>query len=90
LIRTLSYKNTATPVEGLREGVLLEAGFAIVTRNEPRDITSWAYDYAASKVEIIDNRAKLPRRSPTDEGGLRRRARARQATPGRRGDLSSQ
>jgi hypothetical protein len=33
----LIYKNLATPVEGLREGVLLEAGFARVTPNEPRD-----------------------------------------------------
>ena len=47
-----------TPVDGLREGVLLEAGFAKVTPNEPKDISSWAYDYAADKVEIIDNRAK--------------------------------
>ena len=54
----LAYKNVATPVEGLREGVLLEAGFARVTPNEPKDISSWAYDYAADKVEIIDNRAK--------------------------------
>jgi hypothetical protein len=54
----LTYKNVVTPIEGLREGVLLEAGFARVTPNEPKDISSWAYDYAASKVEIIDNRAK--------------------------------
>ena len=54
----LTYKNVVTPVEGLREGVLLEAGFAKVTPNEPRDISSWAYDYAVQKVEIIDNRAK--------------------------------
>jgi hypothetical protein len=38
--------------------VLLEAGFAKVTPNEPKDISSWAYDYASDKVEIIDNRAK--------------------------------
>jgi hypothetical protein len=54
----LAYKNTARPVEGLREGVLLEAGFAKVTPNEPKDISSWAYDDAVSKVDIIDNRAK--------------------------------
>jgi hypothetical protein len=54
----LTYKNVVTPVKGLREGVLLEAGFAKVTPNEPKDISSWAYDYAADKVEIIDNRAK--------------------------------
>jgi hypothetical protein len=54
----LAYKNIAAPVEGLREGVLLEAGFAKVTPNEPKDISSWAYDDAADKVEIMDNRAK--------------------------------
>ena len=54
----LSYKTTTPPIEGLREGVLLEAGFAQVTPNEPKDISSWAYDYAASRVDIIDNRAK--------------------------------
>jgi hypothetical protein len=54
----LAYTNVVTPIEGLREGVLLEAGFAKVTPNEPKDIGSWAYDHAADKVEIIDNRAK--------------------------------
>jgi nucleotidyltransferase AbiEii toxin of type IV toxin-antitoxin system len=54
----LACKTTAPPIEGLREGVLLEAGFAQVTPNEPKDISSWAYDYAASRVDIIDNRAK--------------------------------
>jgi hypothetical protein len=38
--------------------VLLEAGFANVTPNVPKDIGSWAYDYATAKVSIIDNRAK--------------------------------
>ena len=46
------------PVEGLKDGVLLEVGFDDVTPNEPKDISSWAYDYAAGKVDIIDNRAK--------------------------------
>jgi hypothetical protein len=54
----LNYKTLASPIDGLRDGVLLEAGFANVTPNEPRDISSWAYDYAASKVAIIDNRAR--------------------------------
>jgi len=54
----LTYKTLMTPVNGLREGVLLEAGFAKVTPNEPKDISSWAYDCAADKVETIDNRAK--------------------------------
>ena len=42
----------------LKEGVLLEAGFDVVTPNQAKDISSWAYDYAANKVDIIDNRAK--------------------------------
>jgi hypothetical protein len=45
-------------VPGLREGVLLELGFDDVTPNVAKDISSWAYDYAAGKVDIIDNRAK--------------------------------
>jgi hypothetical protein len=54
----LFYKTVTTPIEGLRQGVLLELGFDDVTPNTPKDISSWAYDYAADKVEIIDNRAK--------------------------------
>jgi hypothetical protein len=54
----LNYKNVVTPIAGLRDGVLLEAGFAKVTPNEPKDISSWAYNYADLRVELIDNRAK--------------------------------
>jgi hypothetical protein len=54
----LFYESTTEPIEDLRDGVLLEAGFANVTPNVPKDISSWAYDYAADKVEIVDNRAK--------------------------------
>jgi hypothetical protein len=36
----------------------LEVGFDDVTPNVATDITSWAYDYAVGKVDIIDNRAK--------------------------------
>ncbi|MGY2803990.1 hypothetical protein ACVIHF_000720 [Bradyrhizobium sp. USDA 4506] len=54
----LTYPGTVEAMEGLRDGVLLEVGFDAVSPNEPRDITSWVYDYAAGKVEMIDNRAK--------------------------------
>jgi hypothetical protein len=55
----LFYDSLVEPVEGLKDGVLLEAGFDDVTPNSPKVISSWAYDHAvASKVEIIDNRAK--------------------------------
>lgn len=54
----LFYNNLTVPLDGLREGVLLELGFDDVTPNSPKVISSWAYDYATSKVEIIDNRAK--------------------------------
>jgi hypothetical protein len=53
----LFYESFNEPVEGLKEGILLEVGFDDVTPNIARDISSWAYDYAAGKVEIIDNRA---------------------------------
>jgi hypothetical protein len=54
----LSYKSVTEPLEGVKTGVLLEAGFDVVTPNTARDISSWAYDYAvAIGVQIIDNRA---------------------------------
>jgi hypothetical protein len=54
----LFYKSVTEPIEGLKDGVLLEAGFDDVTPNSAKDITSWTYDYAAGKVDILDNRAK--------------------------------
>jgi hypothetical protein len=55
----LSYKGINKLPAGLSEGVLLELGFDDVTPNEPKDISSWLYDYAVAKdVDIIDNRAK--------------------------------
>jgi hypothetical protein len=53
----LYYRGIVDPADGLKEGILLEVGFDDVTPNTPRDISSWAYDYAARTVEIIDNRA---------------------------------
>ena len=41
----------------MKDGILLEVGFDVVTPNRPRTITSWAYDFAAEKIEAIDNRA---------------------------------
>lgn len=55
----LSYDTIAEPVEGLREGVLLEVGFDVVAPNTPKLISSWAYDHAVKQgVAVIDNRAK--------------------------------
>ena len=54
----LIYASINGLVEGLKDGVLLEVGFDDVAPNEPRDISSWAYDYAASRDEILDNRAR--------------------------------
>jgi hypothetical protein len=54
----LFYKSFNTPAEGLKDGILLEVGFDDVTPNIAIDISSWAYDYATGKVELMDNRAK--------------------------------
>jgi predicted nucleotidyltransferase component of viral defense system len=55
----LSYKTTTEGMEGLKPGVLLEAGFDEVSPNSAKEISSWVYDHAvAKKVPIIDNRAK--------------------------------
>ncbi len=54
----LHYRSAAGRISGLKEGILLEVGFDDVTPNQPRDISSWAFDFAAGKVSMFDNRAK--------------------------------
>lgn len=54
----LFYKSHTKALTGIRSGVLLELGFDDVTPNAKKDISSWLYDHAADKVDIIDNRAK--------------------------------
>lgn len=57
----LIYRSEENSVPGLKDGILLEVGFDDVTPNIRRDISSWAYEHAAEKVDIkvdiIDNRA---------------------------------
>lgn len=45
--------------EGVKTGILLEAGFDQVSPNQPRLISSWAYDHAAAQEirGLVDNRA---------------------------------
>jgi hypothetical protein len=54
----LRYQSFTAPIDDLKDGILLEAGFDVVAPNTAKDISSWMYDYAADKVDIIDNRAK--------------------------------
>lgn len=54
----LNYNSTTIPIPDLKDGILLEVGFDDVTPNTPKDISSWVYDYAADKADVIDNRAK--------------------------------
>jgi hypothetical protein len=55
----LFYDNFVDQISGIKDGILLEAGFDRLTPNEKVMISSWAYDRAAAQgVEIIDNRAK--------------------------------
>ena len=52
------YYNSCMPsMAGIKDGILLEVGFDDITPNEPITISSWAYDYAKSKLGLIDNRA---------------------------------
>lgn len=55
----LLYKGVHALPKGVKQGVLLEAGFDQVTPNRPCDISSWAYDAAieAGLTGVIDNRA---------------------------------
>jgi len=55
----LHYDSKTTAIPDLKDGILLEVGFDVVTPNHPLLISSWAYDHAVSKnVDVIDNRAK--------------------------------
>ncbi len=54
----LHYKTFTESIDGVKEGILLEAGFDKVTPNNKVIISSWAYEKAIeSKVAVIDNRA---------------------------------
>ncbi len=53
----LHYKQSSAVLEGLKDGILLEVGFDDVAPNESVGISSWAYDYASTLVEVVDNRA---------------------------------
>ena len=54
----LLYDTNFDAIAGIKEGILLEAGFDNIAPNQQVDISSWAYDLAKeSGIEIIDNRA---------------------------------
>jgi len=55
----LIYKAATARIEGVKQGILLEAGYDNVVPNSPLTISSWAYDRASSipGLGIIDNRA---------------------------------
>ncbi len=55
----LFYHSYTEKIDGVKEGILLEAGFDTVTPNERLTISSWAYDKASKTegVTIQDNRA---------------------------------
>ena len=54
----LLYNSHTTPIDGVKDGILLEAGFDDVAPNSKLSISSWAYGMAVqNNVDIIDNRA---------------------------------
>lgn len=55
----LNYESKTDSINGVKDGILLEAGFDRVTPNFPLTISSWAYEKAKENktIEIIDNRA---------------------------------
>ncbi len=44
----LHYQSHTPTIEGLKDGILLEAGFDNVTPNKPIDISSWIWDHLVS------------------------------------------
>lgn len=53
----LAYDTHIGSLAGLKDGILLEVGFDVVSPNAPHTISSWAYEFAADKVDVTDNRA---------------------------------
>lgn len=57
----LHYKLSSnnSQMDGIKNGILLEAGFDNITPNSPVTITSWVYERAklSPGIELIDNRA---------------------------------
>ncbi|MDP3202126.1 MAG: nucleotidyl transferase AbiEii/AbiGii toxin family protein [Algoriphagus sp.] len=55
----LFYESKVGNLEGVKDGILLEAGFDTVKPNKKRLISSWAFEKASgnTKISIIDNRA---------------------------------
>jgi len=55
----LIYQNRTEAIDGVKDGILLEAGFDKVTPNVNLTISSWAYNKAEKTggINIIDNRA---------------------------------
>lgn len=55
----LIYQRQTNPIEGVKEGILLEAGYDNVAPNHPVTISSWAYERASKTpgIELLDNRA---------------------------------
>lgn len=55
----LFYETKTGHIDGVKDGILLEAGFDTVTPNFQLTISSWAFDKAkdTSSISIIDNRA---------------------------------
>lgn len=57
----LNYVSYTPALEGLKDGILLEAGFDNITPNIPKDISSWIWDHLLSikaHAAYIDNTAK--------------------------------
>lgn len=50
----LSYEGFSKPIEGVKEGILLEVGFDQVTPNVPVTISSWVWQYL-EKNNLISN-----------------------------------
>jgi hypothetical protein len=58
---SLLYDSPYGSVEGLKDGVLLEAGFDTISPNTARDISSWALDFARDRgLDVAGNPGRWP------------------------------
>jgi hypothetical protein len=56
----LNYKSLTPTIDGLKEGILLEAGFDTIAPNTPQNISSWIWEYLVSidmHAQYVNNTA---------------------------------
>jgi predicted nucleotidyltransferase component of viral defense system len=55
----LNYNSLFSPLDGVKDGILLEVGFDNITPNDACNISSWAYEHAILKAVDVENNTAI-------------------------------